>query len=92
MLPRGEHQHALANFRRQAGEVSGSHKDALADERARWKAERTHLRRSRHAHRAVLSAERERLAALRKEHKDALRQNKWLLTLADMVARRQSGS
>jgi hypothetical protein len=92
MLPRGEHQHALAHHRRQSGEATGSHREAVAAERGRWKAERSHLRYWRHAHRATLSAERERMAALRKEHKDALRQNKWLLMLADMVAQRRSGA
>jgi hypothetical protein len=91
-MPGGEHHHVLARYRRQAGEVAESHKDALAAERGQWKMERTHLRRSRHAHRAVLSAERERLAALRQEHKQALRQNKWLMMLAQMVAERKAGA
>lgn len=78
MLTRREHQLVLIQTHRAAAQDLAAHRDALSTARS--------LRR---AHRLILEEERQRLASGRQEHKVALRQNQWLLTLADLLMARK---
>ncbi len=74
MLTRREHELVLIQTRREAGHWVAAHREAL-----------TTARSPRRPHRLALQEERRRLGSGRKEHKVALRQNRWLLTLADLL-------
>lgn len=81
MLIKHEHRQVLSQALRTSGDLASSHRTALAAERQNWARER-----QRFSHHAVIGLERQRLRAARNEHKVALEQNRWLVSLADRLA------